>query len=72
MLYTLCSYYVPDSGSYRVVRYKSQEAVYVDNVKVCGSETGTSGIHKIAVTLRIPVCLIVLTLLPQLTVLRLA
>lgn len=64
------SYYNVETKSYRVVKYKGQEEVYVDKVVLCNShsewgngDTGleeTTSLVKICVTLRIPVSDLVL------------
>ena len=53
------SYYVEDTNNYVVMNYKGQEAVYVDSVRICGSDSPLStGINKICITFRIPVRMI--------------
>lgn len=50
------SYYMQETGRFVLVKYKGQEAVYVDNVKICGSDSGVAtGLIKVCITLRIPV-----------------
>ena len=49
------SYLIREEGRYVVIKYKGSETCYVDNVKLCGSESGSTELNKICITYRIPV-----------------
>jgi len=47
-------YYSKDEGKFVTAKYKYKEAVYVDSIKLCSNDTGTSGKNKVVLSLRIP------------------
>ncbi len=59
-------YKIEDENKYVVVAYKGEETIYVDNIKVCGNDSGTGQFNKICITYRIPVILIKIYYFPRL------
>merc|ERR1719244_1385562 len=47
-------YYSKEEGKFMVVKYKYKEAVYVDSIKLCSNDTGTSGKNKVCISMRVP------------------
>eukprot|EP00094_Tigriopus_californicus_P000620 TCALIF_00602-PA protein Name:"Similar to POLR1B DNA-directed RNA polymerase I subunit RPA2 (Pongo abelii)" AED:0.03 eAED:0.03 QI:23/0.66/0.75/1/0.66/1/4/44/1177 len=50
-LYSYCN---TTEGTYVVKRYEGKEMVFVDAVKICSNDTGTSERNRICISLRIP------------------
>lgn len=47
-------YYSREESKFVVVKYKYKEAVYVDHVKLCSNDTGTSSKNRVCISFRVP------------------
>ena len=47
-------YYSREESKFIVVKYKYKEAVFVDHVKLCSNDTGTSAKNRVCISFRVP------------------
>ena len=47
-------YYSREESKFVVAKYKYKEAVYVDHVKLCSNDTGTSSKNRVCISFRVP------------------
>ena len=47
-------YYSREESKFVVVKYKYKEAVFVDHVKLCSNDTGTSAKNRVCISFRVP------------------
>ena len=63
LFFSPCSYINQQTGECRIERYRADEPAWVEQVKICGNETGSQPLQTVAIMLRIEVNVLILVVL---------